>query len=90
MLFAVKITRASCVTAPAFKSERTMEWQPIDSAPGATRLLVSDPAGLVIIARRVGQAWTDDAGRRLVMEPHAWMPLPEPHLAGDDVPIFLS
>ena len=67
-----------------------MEWQPIDTAPSATRLLVSDPAGLVLIARRIGPNWTDDAGKRLVMEPHAWMPLPEPDLAGEDVPIFLA
>lgn len=67
-----------------------MEWQPIDTAPSGARLLVSDPAGLVMIARRVGTNWMDDAGRRLLMEPHAWMPLPEPHLADEDMPIFLA
>lgn len=67
-----------------------MQWQPIDTAPPAMRLIVSDPAGLVLIARRVGTNWTDDAGKKLVMEPHAWMPLPEPHFAGEEVPIFLA
>lgn len=66
-----------------------MMWQPVASAPGGIRLLVCDPAGLVTVARRIGAAWLDDFDRRLIMEPHGWMPLPEPWLVADDATIFL-
>jgi hypothetical protein len=67
----------------------TVLWQPVADAPGGMRVLVCDPAGLVTIARRIGASWLDDADRRLIMEPHGWMELPQPRQAPEDGPIFL-
>jgi hypothetical protein len=52
-----------------------MQWQPAQTAPTRTRVLVASEHGHVRIARRAPVRWYDDADS--LMDPPAWwMPLP--------------
>jgi hypothetical protein len=52
-----------------------MDWQPAETAPSKTRVLVADDKGHVQVARRVPLRWYTDA-EALLDPPLWWMPLP--------------